>query len=115
MGLDTTIHLEVQEELISILPIANGITFISGYNNHNWSTPTPSNVDTGKYLLTVITHDGCGDDKLITVVCAIKKDTLVKKCVGLDRYNLNQLFVKSGYSNFLENHPVSTDGYSANS
>jgi len=98
LGLDTTVYLTVQQEITSILPMANGITFISGYNNHNWSTPTPGNVDTGKYLLTVITHDGCGDDRLISVVCALKKDTIVKKCNEFT-YDLTTLFVKAGYTN----------------
>lgn len=99
LGNDTTVNMGFQEEFMNISSgFTNKATFISGYNSHSWSTATPQNVDTGKYSLTVVTHDGCSDVLNITVACAKKGDTLIKKCNEV-KYNLTTLFVKSGYSN----------------
>jgi hypothetical protein len=99
LGPDTCINLGFQQETMDInARFINKITFISGYNHHTWSTPTPQDVDTGFYWVKVVTHDGCSDVLNICVRCAVKRDTVVKMCEG-DKYNLTSLFVKSGYTN----------------
>ncbi|MES2774935.1 MAG: hypothetical protein V4722_12160 [Bacteroidota bacterium] len=100
LGPDVNLHLAIQQETMDISSQNNGISFISGYDHHNWTVPINSlnNVDTGIYTVTVVTHDGCSDSKDVMVKCAIKRDTSVFKCRP-DKYNLTALYVKPGHTN----------------